>query len=100
MSPESTPKKRAVGRPSSSYLPDDVYSLITGGRKRESYAGYNDYSDESDMEADAADQEREELYSSRMAKREDEEALAAIQRHELEKKRRKQEREHKAAKYH
>jgi protein SPT2 len=65
-SPEPMPKKRALGSSGgsaarSSYLPDDVFSLITGGRNRSAYSHNGvDSDDSSDMEADIALQEEEE----------------------------------------
>ncbi|KXN88657.1 Protein spt2 [Leucoagaricus sp. SymC.cos] len=76
-------------------LPGDISSTIWSifGRKRDSYVGMDVFSDDEDMEADADDLEREELTSSRIAKKEDLEALEEERRHEEEKRRRKKERE-------
>lgn len=62
MSPEPPRRKAPISdcRPKS-YLPDDIYSIITGGRSRAQYSKYDLDSDESDMEADLFDQEEEEL---------------------------------------
>jgi len=96
------PKKRALSRggsaPRSSYLPDDVFSLITGGRNRSAYSHNEvDSEDSSDMEADIALQEEEERISARAAKKEDELALLELKRHEEEKKRRRLQKEREAA---
>lgn len=67
--PEPVPKRRALDSGTAtaaasatrrSYLPDDVYSLITGGRAREARKYEDEEYDSSDMEADVFSQEKEE----------------------------------------
>lgn len=63
------------------------------GKDRGSYVGKDVLSDDEDMEADARILEKEELRSSRLAKKEEERALEEERIHELEKRQRKKEKE-------
>lgn len=63
------------------------------GKDRGSYVRKDVLSDDEDMEADARILEKEELRSSRLAKREEEEAMEAERIHEQEKRRRKMEKD-------
>jgi protein SPT2 len=112
LSPEPAPKKHH-SKHAVSHLPEDVLALFSRGRERRSYYRddeEDDFDDESDMEAGAFDQEAEERFryvtptvlfvihsflifnSARMAKHEDEAALAELQRHDEEKRRKKAQR--------
>lgn len=63
------------------------------GKDRNKYVKRDVMSDDEEMEADAIALQREEFRSTRMAKKEDEAALEAERRHEMEKRRRKREKE-------
>lgn len=63
------------------------------GKDRDAYVARDVYSDDEDMEAGARDLESEELYSAKIARREDEMAIEEEKRHEEEKRRRKKERD-------
>jgi protein SPT2 len=101
------PKRRKETQPA---VKDDIRSAIWSmfGKDRTKYVGHDDFSDESDMEADASVLEREErqrfvllakmpyicfplilLCSTRVARLEDEAAARELKRHEEEKRRRK-----------
>lgn len=86
------PKKRATfAMEKEENLSKNISSAIWSmfGKKRDKYIGMDVFSDDEDMEADADDLEREEMFSSRIAKREDEEAFEEERRREEEKRRRK-----------
>jgi len=63
------------------------------GKDRNSYVARDVLSDDEDMEADMSAVMREEMRSTRLARREDEIALEEEKRHEEEKRRRKRERD-------
>ncbi|KAJ3568222.1 hypothetical protein NP233_g5857 [Leucocoprinus birnbaumii] len=92
---ESPPPKRRARSTEEDDLSENISSAIWSmfGKKRDKYIGMDVFSDDEDMEADADDLEKEEMFSSRIAKREDLEALEEERRHEEEKRRRKKEKE-------
>lgn len=92
---ESPPPKRRASSRDDEDLSENISSAIWSmfGKKRDKYIGIDVFSDDEDMEADADALEREEMYSARIAKREDLEALEEERRHEEEKRRRKKEKD-------
>jgi protein SPT2 len=86
------PKKRALSpNPARENLSNEIWKLF--GKDRGSYVRRDVLSDDEDMEVDASILEREELRSSRIARKEEEEALEAERYHEHEKRKRKKEKE-------
>ncbi|KAG8213458.1 hypothetical protein J3R82DRAFT_11975 [Butyriboletus roseoflavus] len=84
------PSKRRACEPENA-LGSEIWKLF--GKDRSSYIARDVLSDDEDMEADASAVMKEEMRSTRLAKREDEIALEEEKRHEEEKRRRKRERE-------
>ncbi|KAJ8489668.1 hypothetical protein ONZ45_g13489 [Pleurotus djamor] len=82
------PKKRATppGGGGANFR-DEIWALF--GKSRSSYVEQSVFSDDEDMEADAGDLEREEKFSTRLAKKEDELALQQEKREQEEKERRR-----------
>lgn len=84
---------RTSGRSRSRYDEDpgydreEIWSMFSRGKRRADYMEYED--DLSDMEATGEDVLREEMRSTRMARREDEEQERELRRHAEEKARRK-----------
>ncbi|KZS94246.1 hypothetical protein SISNIDRAFT_453977 [Sistotremastrum niveocremeum HHB9708] len=97
--PPSSSKRRSARRSEDSDeggdgifgIRDEIWSIF--GKRRDSYVNRADLSDDDDMEADAFSQEQEELYSARIARKEDERELAQLKMREEEKLRRKKEKE-------
>jgi len=86
------PKRRTLSpNPSRNDLSTEIWKMF--GKDRGSYVRKDVLSDDEDMEADARILEKEELRSSRLAKREEEEAMEAERIHEQEKRRRKMEKD-------
>ncbi|EMD34105.1 hypothetical protein CERSUDRAFT_117611 [Gelatoporia subvermispora B] len=90
LSPAPSNKRRAVTSQQNS-LSHEIWKMF--GKDRSQYVNKEIFSDDEDMEAGASDLEREEDYSARHARREDELALAEERRHEEEKRRKKKERD-------
>ncbi|KAI6155088.1 SPT2 chromatin protein-domain-containing protein, partial [Pisolithus tinctorius] len=86
----SPPPKRRAESPADA-IRSEIWKLF--GRDRAAYVTRDIDSDDDDMEADASAVMKEELRSSRLAKREDDVALLEEKRHEEEKRRRKREKE-------
>jgi protein SPT2 len=105
-------KRKSVGGSATgrkSYLPDDVFEMITGGRSRNHFSASSssfqsrsaglfdddeeDYDSGSDMEVGIDELTREEMRSAKIAKKEDKEEAERLRRHELEKERRRREKE-------
>ncbi|OCH95431.1 hypothetical protein OBBRIDRAFT_788320 [Obba rivulosa] len=92
LSPAPSLKKRAMAPPQNNSLSAEIWKMF--GKDRNQYVARDIFSDdEEDMEAGASDLEREEMYSTRLAKKEDEVAMEQERRHEEEKRRRRKERE-------
>ncbi|KAF7976625.1 hypothetical protein HWV62_6144 [Athelia sp. TMB] len=87
----SPPPKRRPVTSSHNSVGDEIWKLF--GKDRSRYVERDVFSDDEDMEADATALEMEEHRSARMAKKEDEAALAEEMRHEQEKRRKKKEKE-------
>lgn len=95
LSDSPPPAKRRPAPGGSRHDEDDISSQIWKlfGKDRSSYIERDVLSDDEDMEADAFDVEREELRSTRIAKKEDELAMQEEKRREEEKKRKRKEKE-------
>ncbi|KAI1797333.1 hypothetical protein LXA43DRAFT_983891 [Ganoderma leucocontextum] len=95
LSASPPPAKRRPAPGGSRHDEDDISSQIWKlfGKDRSSYIERDVVSDDEDMEADVFDVEREELRSTRIAKKEDELALQEEKRREDEKKRKRKEKE-------
>ncbi|KIP11172.1 hypothetical protein PHLGIDRAFT_125061 [Phlebiopsis gigantea 11061_1 CR5-6] len=91
MSPSPPPAKRRSIPPGGNSISAEIWKLF--GKDRNAYVAKDVYSDDEDMEAGARDLENEELYSTKVARREDELALEQERRHEEEKRRKKKERD-------
>lgn len=97
ISPSPSPppsKRRSVAGGSSSAPKNDISAAIWQmfGKDRNKYMSREVYSDDEDMEADASALEREEMISSRIARKEEEIALEAERLHNEEKKRKRKDR--------
>ncbi|GJE96568.1 hypothetical protein PsYK624_127660 [Phanerochaete sordida] len=94
LSPSPPPaKRRSVPPPGGgggggNSISAEIWKIF--GKDRNAYVARDVYSDDEDMEAGARDLESEELYSAKIARREDELAMEEERRHEEEKRRRKQ----------
>ncbi|KAG6333675.1 hypothetical protein ID866_5418 [Astraeus odoratus] len=86
----SPPPKRRAESPADA-IRSEIWKMF--GKDRTTYMSRDIDSDDDDMEADASAVMKEELRSTRLAKREDELALLEEKRHEEEKRRRKREKE-------
>ncbi|CCM04992.1 uncharacterized protein FIBRA_07190 [Fibroporia radiculosa] len=91
-SPSPPPRKRAMSSgPSHNDISQEIWKLF--GKDRSRYVAADVMSDDEDMEAGARDLEKEELRSSRIARKEEELALEEERRHEEEKRRKRKERD-------
>ncbi|KAL0948633.1 hypothetical protein HGRIS_010440 [Hohenbuehelia grisea] len=91
-SPSPPPSKKRSTTPSEgANYRDEIWKLF--GKSRDRYVARDVFSDDEEMEAGASDLEKEELISAKIARKEDELALAAERRHEEEKLRKRKERE-------
>lgn len=88
---ESPPPPKRRGAPAGNSISAEIWKMF--GKDRDAYVARDVYSDDEDMEAGARDLESEELYSAKIARREDEMAIEEEKRHEEEKRRRKKERD-------
>ncbi|KAI0287284.1 SPT2 chromatin protein-domain-containing protein [Russula brevipes] len=86
---DKPPRKRAAA--ASNGIQDEIWKIF--GRDRSKYVSRNVLSDDEDMEADVRALQREELTSTRIARKEDLEAEEEERRHEEEKRRRRKDRE-------
>ncbi|KAI0346547.1 hypothetical protein BDW22DRAFT_1352670 [Trametopsis cervina] len=90
LSDSPPPKRRPQAAPANS-ISAEIWKMF--GKDRSRYVGQDVYSDDEDMEAGASEVEKEEFYSMRLARKEDELAAEEERRHEEEKRRKRKEKE-------